>query len=333
MLVALLRGLLAYVMYVRPVMYGARLCKSESPDPKQVTNITLTLIFNWILELADLVFLSSFIASRNLYTVARIVVCLYFAHPRFLGALSVYEKAVAPLIDAYGPMVDSLFMQHMDAIARSGIVHYCTAVSMSFFRIVTEVFDIAKRLMESTADTEVPAAELPRRLSAHHVDPMKDEETDRRPEDQYATPSIVVRVRRTASEMGYHTPSSTGSPPPPFSLQAPHDSPPPPGASDATYVRIDGTASDGEDVGRRVRPSNRHPTAPPSPPPPPQQLWQRQRRQQQNFFESNRDDYSDDTPSDPSQLPPLPPGVFRGNNSGYYAFPDNLYGGNDYGYH
>ena len=143
MLELLLRGYLVYLSFVQPVIYGAQLCHSPNPDPLQVTNVTLTLIFSWLLEVADVIFLSSFIAMRWLYICARIVLALYFAHPRFLGATQIYSKFFATFVDNYSPVIDS---------------------------IVAAVAGIAKTLLEASSTTTVPAAPLPRRMSQARED-------------------------------------------------------------------------------------------------------------------------------------------------------------------
>lgn len=334
MLELLLRVFLAYVTFVRPVMYGAQLCKKDNPDPKQVTNVTLALVFSWLMELADMLFLSSFIAARSLYMAARVVLCLYFSHPGFLGALRVYEKIFAPLVDAYGPMVDSLIVQHIETIGHSGIMHYCTTVGMSLFRVVMEVVDIAKRLVESTADTEVPAAPLPRRLSVGHAEPVCDDDVEAgeelgNPENQYVTPSIVAKVRRTASERGFPSLSSTPSPPPSVS-RSQQQLPQVLIGQGVTWDRDDDVL---DDVAMRPQPSRRPPIPPPSPPLPSHRQRQHQHQQQQQRrprspYVSDEEDYYADGAA--RQAPP--PGSY-GHEHATTFMEENYYRGEDYGYH
>ncbi|KPA81822.1 hypothetical protein ABB37_04087 [Leptomonas pyrrhocoris] len=161
----LLRGYLVYLSFVQPVVYGAQLCHSPNPDPQQVTNVTLTLIFSWLLEVADVVFLSSFIAMRWLYVCARIVLALYLAHPRFLGSVQIYRKLFATLVDNYSPVVDSIVVRHVQTIGESGLMQYGALLSAGLMRGVAALGGIAKTLLEASAATSVPAASLPRRMS------------------------------------------------------------------------------------------------------------------------------------------------------------------------
>lgn len=170
MLELLLRGYLVYLSFVQPVIYGAQLCHSPNPDPLQVTNVTLTLIFSWLLEVADVIFLSSFIAMRWLYICARIVLALYFAHPRFLGATQIYSKFFATFVDNYSPVIDSIVMRHVQTIGESGFMQYGAFVSMGLMRGVAAVAGIAKTLLEASSTTTVPAAPLPRRMSQARED-------------------------------------------------------------------------------------------------------------------------------------------------------------------
>ncbi|KPI87049.1 hypothetical protein ABL78_3861 [Leptomonas seymouri] len=165
MLELLLRGYLVYLSFVQPVIYGAQLCHSPHPDPLQVTNVTLTLIFSWLLEVADVIFLSSFIAMRWLYVCARIVLALYFAHPRFLGAVQIYRKLFLNLVDNYSPVVDSIVVRHVETIGESGLMQYGALVSAGLMRGVAAVGGIAKTLLVASATTSVPPAPLPRRMS------------------------------------------------------------------------------------------------------------------------------------------------------------------------
>jgi hypothetical protein len=170
MLESLLRGYLVYLSFVQPVIYGAQLCRSTNSDPLQVTNVTLTLIFSWLLEVADAVFLSSFIAMRWLYVCARIVLALYFAHPRFLGAVRIYRKLFATLVDNYSPVIDSMVIRHVETIGESGLMQYGAYVSAELMRGVAAVGGIAKTLLEASSTTTVPAAPLPRRMSQARED-------------------------------------------------------------------------------------------------------------------------------------------------------------------
>lgn len=183
MLETLLRGYLVYLSFIQPVVYGAQLCRSTSPDPVQVTNVTLTLIFAWLLEVADVVFLSSFIAMRWLYLAARIVLALYFAHPRFLGAVRIYRKLFASLVDTYSPVIDSVVMRHVQTIGDSGLMQYGAVLSTGLLRGMAAVAGIAKTLMEASVTTNVPAAALPRRMSQARDDRL----TENEPSEQYAS--------------------------------------------------------------------------------------------------------------------------------------------------
>lgn len=214
-LTKLLETYLGYLTYVQPVVYGAQLCRSEQPDPNQVTNVTLTLIFAWVMEVADKLFLSSFIAMRTVYITGRIVLCLYFVHPKFLGAQRTYNKLFGGLVDTYLPMVDDLLLRHVAAVGEWGVVRYATTVGMTILRGVSEVFDIARRLLEATSATTVSPAPLPSRLSqtregAALTSPTPDADNDERgagpssdgdrvmwgvEQDDVATPPLVPARR------------------------------------------------------------------------------------------------------------------------------------------
>lgn len=295
-----LRVALAYLTYVRPVMYGAHLCKKENPNPTHVTNITLALIFGWLMEVADAMFFSSLIAARSLWLFVRIVLCLYFCHPTFLGALNLYEKVLGRLIDAYGPMVDTLLVHHIDAIANTGIVHYSTTVVMSLFRVVMEVVDIARRLMESTTTTEVPAASLPRRLSVGRSEPVYDGRgggAAARPEDQYVTASVVAKVRRAAS---------SASPPP---QEGAHHA--------AGFMRAEGFTIEA----RQLRP--------PLPSPPPEACRAQHFHQGDYFDEDEEVEYSNGSESGTGSGSSTPPAVHRRAPTHQQRRQDYYFGGDD----
>ncbi|KAG5465233.1 hypothetical protein GH5_00694 [Leishmania sp. Ghana 2012 LV757] len=164
MLEFLLRGYLWYLSFVQPVIYGAQLCHSPHPDALQVTNVTLTLIFAWLLEVADVLLLSSFISIRWPYLCARILLALCFAHHRFLGAVKVYQKLFATLVDAYSPVIDCVVGRHMQTIGDSGLIQYGTQVCTGLLRGIATVAGIAETLMEACTTTRVPAAPLPRQM-------------------------------------------------------------------------------------------------------------------------------------------------------------------------
>ncbi|CAG9584203.1 conserved hypothetical protein [Leishmania major strain Friedlin] len=165
MLEFLLRGYLVYLSFVQPVIYGAQLCRSPDPDALQVTNVTLTLIFAWLLEVADVLFLTPFIAMRWLYLCARIVLALYFSHHRFLGAVQVYERFFSSLVDTYFPVIDSVVVRHVQTICSSGLAQYGAQVCIGLLRGITAAAGIAKTLMEVSPTTTVRVAPLPRRMS------------------------------------------------------------------------------------------------------------------------------------------------------------------------
>lgn len=170
MLELLLRGYLVYLSFVQPVIYGAQLCHAAAPDPLQVTNVTLTLIFAWLLEVADVLFISSFIAMRWLYLCGRIILALYFAHPRFLGAVQVYRRVFASLVDVYSPVIDSIVVRHVQTIGDSGLIQYGTQMCTGMLRGLAALAAMAKALLEASATTTVPAAALPRRMSQERDD-------------------------------------------------------------------------------------------------------------------------------------------------------------------
>ncbi|KAG5464491.1 hypothetical protein LSCM1_00681 [Leishmania martiniquensis] len=165
MLEILLHGYLWYLSFVQPVVYGAQLCHTPDPDALQVTNVTLTLIFAWLLEVADVLFLSSFIAMRWLYLCARIVLALYLAHHRFLGAVKVYQRLFASLVDTYAPAIDSVVVRHVQTIGDSGLIQYGTQLCAGLLRGIAAIAGIAKTLMEASTTTTVPAAPLRRHMS------------------------------------------------------------------------------------------------------------------------------------------------------------------------
>ncbi|KAI5691698.1 hypothetical protein MNV84_08431 [Leishmania braziliensis] len=164
MLELLLRGYLVYLSFVQPVIHGAQLCHSTDPDALQVANVTLTLIFAWLLEVADVLFLSSIFAMRWLYLCTRIVLALYLANHRFLGAVQIYQRLFASLVDTYFPVIDSVVVRHMQVIGDSGLIQYGAQVSASLLRGVTTIAEIAKALIESST-TAVPTAPLSRCMS------------------------------------------------------------------------------------------------------------------------------------------------------------------------
>ncbi|KAK7202274.1 hypothetical protein NESM_000298900 [Novymonas esmeraldas] len=198
MLEFLLRGYLGYLSFVQPVIYGAQLCHSPHPDPVQVTNVTLTLIFAWLLEVADVLFLSSFIAMRWLYLCARIVLALFFAHPRFLGAVAVYQRLFANLVDVYSPAIDSIVVRHVQSIGDSGLIQYGTQVCTGLLRGTAAVARIATALVEASATTTVPAAPLPRRMSqardTGEVESMRTTTTATPPPPPLRQPTPVART-------------------------------------------------------------------------------------------------------------------------------------------
>lgn len=165
MLELLLRGYLVYLSFVQPVVYGAQLCHSPDPDVRQVTNVTLTLIFAWLLEVADVLFLSSFIAMRWLYLCARITLALYFSHHHFLGAVQVYERLFSSLVDTYLPVIDSVVVHHVQIICNSGLTQYGTQMCIGLLRGIAAAAGIAKTLMEVSATTTARVTPLPRRMS------------------------------------------------------------------------------------------------------------------------------------------------------------------------
>ncbi|GET93747.1 hypothetical protein, conserved [Leishmania tarentolae] len=160
MLEFILRCLLVYLSFVQPVIYGAQLCHSQEPDAQQVTNVTLTLIFAWLLEVVDVVFLSSFIAMRWLYLCARIILALYFSHHRFLGAVQVYQRLFSSLVDAYFPVIDTVFVHHVQSICNSGLIQYGAQLCMGLLRGIVTAAGIAKMLMDVPSTTAEPVAPL-----------------------------------------------------------------------------------------------------------------------------------------------------------------------------
>ncbi|EPY35581.1 hypothetical protein STCU_01093 [Strigomonas culicis] len=181
MLQTILHLYLSYLTFLHPVIKGAKLCNEVEPDPRQVTNIMLALVFSVLMELADKVFLSSLIAARTLYTFVRIVLCLYFSHTKFLGALCIYERLFATLVESYMPMLDTLVVQHIEAMREWGLVKYATTIGVSFVRAGAEIVDIAQRLVVSSSDTKVQAARLRRRLSQTREDSESEAERPQRP--------------------------------------------------------------------------------------------------------------------------------------------------------
>lgn len=165
MLKGLLDLYLNYLTFLQPVIRGAKLCNEVDPNPRQVANTLLALIFSVLMVLADRFFLSSLIATRTVYTFARIVLCLYFSHPKFLGALRIYERLFATLVENYTPMLDALVLQHIEAMREWGLVKYSTTIGVSFVRAGAEIMDIAQRLVASSSDTKIRPARLQRRLS------------------------------------------------------------------------------------------------------------------------------------------------------------------------
>ncbi|KAG5490810.1 hypothetical protein JKF63_00932 [Porcisia hertigi] len=165
MLELLLRSYLVYLSFVQPVIYGAQLCRSRHSDALQVTNVTLTLIFAWLLEVVDVLFLSPLMAMYWLYLCARIVLALYFAHPRFVGAVQVYQRLFAGLVDTYSPVIDAVVVRHVQIIGDWGLIQYGTHVCTALLRGIAAVAGIARTLMEASTTTTVPAASLPRSMS------------------------------------------------------------------------------------------------------------------------------------------------------------------------
>lgn len=217
MLETLLRGYLVYLSFVQPVIYGAQLCHSPSPDPQQVTNVTLTLIFAWLLEVADVLFLSSFIAMRWLYLAARVVLALYFAHPRFLGATQVYRKLFATLIDTYSPAIDAIVVRHVATIGESGIMQYGAYLTAGLMRGMAAVAGIASTLLEASATTTVPAAALPRRMSQARDDRLVTAVVEAQEVELNAAPSPPARAAAPAA----FTPSPPPARPRPQGVQPP----------------------------------------------------------------------------------------------------------------
>lgn len=189
MLTFILRSYLTYISFVQPVIYGAQLCRSPTPDPLQVTNVTLTLVLSWLLEIADAAFLTSFIAMRSLYLVARIILCLYFAHPRFSGAVQIYSRCFAGPVETYAPLLDALVMRHIEAIGALGGVRYISYMSLLLLKGAAEVVDIARRLMEASTTTSVAAAELPRSLTPKKTEGERSVLQGSRPMEKLFGPS------------------------------------------------------------------------------------------------------------------------------------------------
>lgn len=219
MLLTALRWGLVYLTFFQPIIYGSHLCRQVQPDPALVTNTTLALIFGWLMELADVMLLSPLIAMKVPYLLVRIIMCLYFSHPSFLGATRIYEKLFAELVDTYAPILDQLVVQQIEVMGHSGPMTAVSTVGMAAVRGLSEVFHIARILVEAAAVTNVAAAPL-RRYSQIQDDRS---DTNSLSEEKYATPSIINQAR-TAQEnhdldihLAYSKP-----PPPPDCLQSPN---------------------------------------------------------------------------------------------------------------
>ncbi|CAD2213267.1 hypothetical protein AGDE_01368 [Angomonas deanei] len=216
-----LNFVLFYLTYVNPVVRGTRLCQQPNPNASQVSNVALTLIFAWWMEFLDAMFLSSFIAMRGLYTFVRIILLLYFIHPKFLGALRVYEKLFASLVDQYLPLVDKLVLQHVENIREWGLTRYATKTGMVLVRAVVDIIDIAQRLIVSSGDSHVKPARLQRRLSAERDDG----------EEPVVVPAPLPRAKATPVSRPLSPPPRVPTPPP-----RPQRSPPPAATVDSSII-------------------------------------------------------------------------------------------------
>ncbi|CCW63238.1 unnamed protein product [Phytomonas sp. EM1] len=156
MFTGILNVLLGYFTFLHPLIYSAQLTKEKSPDPRQVTNITLALILGWLISFSDALFLSPFFTMRSLYLLVRIILCMYLSNPTLLGALKIYEKFLAPLFDTYSPCVNDLVVQHIDTMTESGVNKYVVSMGTSLFREIAKACDVTYQLLGVMADSAVP---------------------------------------------------------------------------------------------------------------------------------------------------------------------------------
>ncbi|CCW70058.1 unnamed protein product [Phytomonas sp. Hart1] len=168
----ILNVLLGFFTFLHPIICSARLSMEKSPDPQQVTNITLALILGWLISFFDTLFVSHSFTLGSLYLLARTVFCMYLSHPSLLGALKIHETFLAPLFDAYAPSVDDLVVQHIDAMAKSGVKDYTIEMGMSLFNNVFRTDGIACELLGPMTASAVPKVSPQQRGSRQHEDDL-----------------------------------------------------------------------------------------------------------------------------------------------------------------
>lgn len=138
-----------YFNFIHPIYVGSKLIqKVPAPNAREVSNCVVAFALLWFLEIGDQVLLRDFIAMRNVYVIARIFFCMYLLHPRFQGALHLYERCgVKNLVDTYGGMIDSAVTQNISFIKNNGAVEYGIKLFQFVLGGVSEILYIVKQLM------------------------------------------------------------------------------------------------------------------------------------------------------------------------------------------
>lgn len=96
-----LRGVLWFTTYVQPLIFAARVSRSDHASREDVVNATLALVLIWFMEFLDSVALGRLMAATWLYVLFRIGLSWYWMHPRLRGALRMYLKYMRPYLEAY----------------------------------------------------------------------------------------------------------------------------------------------------------------------------------------------------------------------------------------
>eukprot|EP00744_Colponema_vietnamica_P010350 GILI01014635.1.p1 GENE.GILI01014635.1~~GILI01014635.1.p1 ORF type:complete len:415 (-),score=65.03 GILI01014635.1:111-1355(-) len=138
-----------YFNFIHPIYVGSKLIqKVPAPKPKEISNCVVAFALLWFLEIGDQLLLRDFIAMRNVYVVARIFFCMYLLHPRFQGALYLYERCgLRAIVDSYGGAIDSAVTQNISFLKNNGAVEFVLKLVKFALGGMTEVLYIVKQLM------------------------------------------------------------------------------------------------------------------------------------------------------------------------------------------
>ena len=147
MLEIVLQGLVLYLTFVHPVLEATRLLRKVNTSEEKISNLVVSIVLLWLLEVLDSFLLSQLIAAKNLYFVVRLAFSLYLLSPVHHGGLRLYKVFLKDVVLSIAPTVEGLVQDHIAQFRSLGTVDWALHLGRKSVVFLAQCFSAGKEVV------------------------------------------------------------------------------------------------------------------------------------------------------------------------------------------